>query len=122
VSKNAFRIKPYAHERLKFVVSSHIESRRQRKFFATRKEAETYAEIKRIELLNQGVESSTFPTELRILAQRAANLLEPFGKTVLDAAEFYASYLRSIASTRRVSEVVCELLAARAASMPIRSC
>ena len=115
MGKKSFRIKPYAHERLKFVVSSNLDGRRLRKFFATRKEAETYAEIKEIELLNQGVEATTFSTELRVLAQRASNILQPFGKTVLDAAEFYASHLRSMASSQTVSAVITELIATREA-------
>src|SRR5450432_1266224 len=115
MSKKTFRVSPYPHPRLKFVVASHIDGRRERKFFATKKEAETYAQIKEIELLNQGKEGATFPTELRILAQRADSILQPFGKTVLDAAEFYAKHLRSISGSRKVLEVVSELLAARLA-------
>ena len=73
----------------------------------------TYVELKEIELLNQGVEGATFSTELRVLAQRAANILTPFGKTVLDAAQFYARHLQSISGSRKVSDVIVELLAAR---------
>lgn len=113
VAKKSFRIKPYTHERLKFVVTSNLNGQRQRKFFGTKREAETYVEIKEIELLNQGTEATTFSTELRVLAQRAANILQPFGKTVLDAAEFYASHLRSMSSSRSVATVVNELIAAR---------
>jgi integrase len=115
MSKKTFRVRPYAHGRLKFVVSSHLDGRRERKFFETRKEAETYAHLKEIELLNQGKEGTTFSTELRVLAQRADNLLRPFAKTVLDAAEFYVQHLRAISGSRKVSEVVSELLAARVA-------
>ncbi|MEO6786769.1 MAG: hypothetical protein ABI318_11605 [Chthoniobacteraceae bacterium] len=113
MSKNRFRITPYAHDRLKFVVSSHIGGHRERKFFETKRKAVTYLELKEIELLNQGVEGATFSTELRVLAQRATNILNPFGKTVLDAAEFYARHLQSISSSRSVAEVVRELLDVR---------
>ena len=113
MGKKSFRIKPYAHERLKFVVTSNLNGRRQRKFFGTKREAETYVEIKEVELLNQGTEGTTFSTELRVLAQRSANILQPFGKTVLDAAEFYADYLRSMESSRTVSTVIDELITAR---------
>ena len=115
MSKKAFRVRPYAHPRLKFLVVSHIDGKRERKFFETRREAETYAQLKEIELLNQGVEGATFSTELRVLAQRAESLLAPFGKTVLDAAEFYAAHLRTISGSRQVCEVVAELLEARKA-------
>jgi integrase len=114
MAKEAFRIRPYAHPRLKFVVASHLAGRRERRFFETKREAETYVELKSVELLNQGVEGATFSSELRVLARRAATLLEPFGKTVLDAAEFYAQHLRRISASCKVAEVVEEMLGSRA--------
>jgi integrase len=89
--------------------------KRERKFFETRNEAETYAKIKEIEILNQGREGATFSTQLRVMAQRAEDVLKPFNKTVLDAAEFYAKHLRTISGSRRIADVVAELLAAREA-------
>ncbi|MEI8235186.1 MAG: hypothetical protein WCH57_10945 [Verrucomicrobiota bacterium] len=115
MAKEHYRVSHYPHERLKFAVTTYVDGKRQRKFFETKREAESYAQIKEIELLNQGVEGATFSTELRILAQRADALLRPFGKTVLDAAEFYAKHLRTISGSRKVSEVVCELMGARTA-------
>jgi hypothetical protein len=115
MSKKAFRIRPYAHQRLKFVVSSHIAGKRQRKFFETKKAAETYVHLKEIELLNHGKEGSLLSMEDRILSQRATEILKPYGKTVLEAADFYAQHLKKIAVSRKVSEVLKELLAARKA-------
>jgi hypothetical protein len=43
------------------VVRSKIGEKWQRKFFETKTDAETYAERKRIELLNQGREAVEFP-------------------------------------------------------------
>ena len=114
MGKPSFQISRYAHPRLKFVVSSHLEGRRQRKFFETKSEAETYVELKEVELHNQGVEGATFSTELRVLAQRAATILKPFGKTVLDAAKFYAQHLQTISGSQKVTEVVSEFLDTRA--------
>lgn len=113
--RRTFRITPYAHEQLKFVVSAHLNGRRIRKFFKTKVEAETYVQTKEIELLNQGSEAALFPTELRILAQRADVILKPFGKSVLDAAEFYARHLQTISGSRKVTEVSDELFTARKA-------
>jgi hypothetical protein len=113
--RKSFRITPYAHEQLKFVVSSHLYGRRARKFFKTKAEAETYVQIKEVELLNQGSEAAIFPTHLRVLAQRAAAILEPFGKTVLDAAEYYAKHLQTISGSRKIVEVAEELSLARKA-------
>lgn len=113
MSRKAFQIRPYAHERLKFVVASHIAGKRQRKFFETKKAAETYVHLKEIELLNHGKEGVLFSAEDRVLTQRAAEILKPYGKTVLEAAEFYAKHLKMITASRKVSEVVDELHAAR---------
>lgn len=114
MSKPAFRIKPYNHHpTLKFVVSSHISGKRERKFFETKKAAETHVQLREIELLNQGREGATFSTELRVLAQRADDLLRPFGKSVLDAAEYFAAHLRSVTGSKAVADVVTDLLARR---------
>lgn len=77
-----FRVRKYKHPRWKFVVRSKVTGRWVRKFFGTKGEADTYAELKEIELLNQGVEGTVFSSDLRILAQRAATILDPYG-TVL---------------------------------------
>ncbi len=114
MSKTTFSVRAYPHPRLKFVVASHISGKRQRKFFKTKKEAETYAELKEIELLNQGKEGALFSTEDRILSQRAGEILKPYGKTVLQAAEFLAQHLRTITGSKKVSDVASELLAALA--------
>ena len=53
------------------MVRSKITGRWVRKFFETKREAETYAKIKEMELLNQGKEKEAFSTVLRVLAQRA---------------------------------------------------
>jgi integrase len=96
-------------------VSSHIAGKRQRNFFETKKAAEGFVELKEIELLNQGKEGALFSTEDRILYQRAAEILKPFNKTVVDGAEFMANHLTTIKGSRTVSEVVSELLAAHTA-------
>src|SRR5438128_1648439 len=90
--RKSYRVTPYSHAdrpHLKFVVSSHVAGKRERRFFETKKEADSFVQLKEVELLNQGREGATFSTESRVLAQRAEALLAPYGKTVLDAAEFY---------------------------------
>src|SRR5262249_4016191 len=42
-------------------------------------------------------------------------LLQPFGVTLRDAAKFYAAHLKAVTGSRKVKEVVADLLAARAA-------
>src|ERR1700760_2157649 len=95
MGKPAYRIKKYKHAHLKYVVRSKISGRWERKFFETKSEAETYVEQKEIELLNQGKEGVQFPSRLRVHAQQAQERLQPHGKTILDAVEFYLKHLRS---------------------------
>ena len=82
MAKRRFRVKPYRHPRLKFVVRSNVTGKWERRFFRTKAEAETYAAQKEIELLNQGSEAMAFPTELRVMAQRAARQLAEYKKTI----------------------------------------
>ena len=60
--KKPFRIKPYKHSQLKFVVRDKLTGKWRRKFFHTQREAKTYVELKEIELLNQGTEGMNVPT------------------------------------------------------------
>ena len=39
--KNGFRVKPYKHDKLKFVVRAKVANKWQRRYFATKGEATT---------------------------------------------------------------------------------
>src|SRR5438552_10912694 len=93
--KPAFRIKPYKHPWLKFVVRSRLSGKWERKFFRTKAEAQTYVRLKEVELLNQGREGGTFPSSLRVMAQHGEEKLRPYGKTISDAVDFYLNYLEA---------------------------
>jgi integrase len=108
--KPAFSIKPYKHLRLKFVVRSKISGKWKRKFFHTKSEAKTHVQLKEIELLNQGREGAIFPTSLRVMAQREAERLDPFGKTISDAVDFYLKHLEATARSVPLNEAMRELV------------
>lgn len=116
MAKPAFRIKPYKHERLKFVVRSKLSGKWERRFFCTRTEAQTYVQLKEVELLNQGKEGATFPSWLRVMAERENRRLNAFGKTITDAAEFYLKHLEATAKSVPFSIAMEELIANRRAS------
>ena len=116
MAKPAYRIKKYKHPRLKYVVRSKISGKWQRKFFKTKAEAETYAQQKEIELLNQGREGVQFPSWLRILAQQAQERLQPHGKTISDAVEFYVKHLEATQRSAKVSHALDELIENREGS------
>jgi integrase len=93
--KPAFRIKPYKHPWLKFVVRSKLSGKWERKFFRTKAEAQTYVRLKEVELLNHGKEGAMFPSSLRVMAQHGEEKLRPFGKTISDAVDFYLNHLEA---------------------------
>src|SRR5438874_12691978 len=88
-----YRVKPYKHPRLKWVVRAKLAGRWVRKYFQTKAEAETYRDQRNIEVANQGVEAIEFSSELRVMAQRCAMLLKPHGKSIEDATRFYLDRL-----------------------------
>lgn len=116
--KAVLRAKPYndaSRPALKYVVNFKENGKRARRFFETKREAETFAQQKNIERVNQGREGAEFPSWLRVMAQECHELLEPHGKTIRDAAEHYLSFLRATARSCTVEELVGELLATKQA-------
>src|SRR5207302_2729229 len=102
VAKPAYRINKYKHPRLKYVVRSKISVKWQRKLFETKPEAKTYAQQKEIELLNQGREGVQFPSWLRVEAQQGQERLQPHGKTISDAVDFYVRHLETTQRSAKV--------------------
>jgi len=116
VAKPAYRINKYKHPRLKYVVRSKISGKWQRKFFETKPEAKTYAQQKEIELLNQGREGVQFPSWLRVEAQQGQERLQPHGKTISDAVDFYVRHLETTQRSAKVCLAVDELIENRKSS------
>ena len=114
--KPGYRIKKYKHPHLKYVVRSKISGKWERKFFETNAEAKTYVQQKEIELLNQGREGVQFPSWLRIQAQQGQERLQPHGKSISDAVEFYVKYLEATQRSAKVSQALDELIENREAS------
>src|ERR1051325_1694095 len=86
------KVRPYRDSKrphLQYVVNTKEGGKRTRSFFETKKEAETFAQQKNVELLNGGREAAEFPSALRVMAGEAASTLSPFGKTIMDAVNFY---------------------------------
>jgi integrase len=104
-----------ARPHLKWVVEGKKNGSRTRKFFTTKKEAETYALIKNTELLNTGTEGAAFPLELRAMALSCERDLAPFGKNIRDAVNFYLPHLARMAKPHPVEGVVKEAVASKTA-------
>jgi integrase len=110
------KVRPYRDNRrphLKYVVNVKEEGRRSRSFFGTKREAETFAEQKNIELLNGGIEAAQFPSALRLMAREAATTLAPFGKNIRDAVGFYLPHLQAMNRTCTFRALTDDLLIAK---------
>lgn len=91
----------------KYVVEGWRENgNRKRVFFQTKAEAETWLALKLTQLTNEGTAGLSISDELRVLAAKCAKELEPFGKTIWDATQHYAQYLKSTARSCTFAELV----------------
>jgi integrase len=108
--KNGFRVKAYKHPRLKFVVRGKVSGKWERRYFETKGEANTYARQQNTRLLNEGREGVEFSSAQRVSAQRAAERLAPFGKTVEEAVAFYVAHLEQARRAAPLSVAVDELI------------
>jgi len=88
---------------------------RNRRFFKDKAEAQTFMRLAEVQRENYGTAALSISDALRVEAIECSELLQPYGKTLRDAAKFYAAHLKAITSSRKVSEVVADLLAARTA-------
>jgi len=116
MAKPPFRIKRCKHPTYKFVVRDKITGNWRRKFFTSEREAKTYVDLKTIELHNHGRDGVMFPAELRVMAHRAKDQLDPFGKTIDDAVGFYLKHLQTECGSVPVRQAVNELITNRASS------
>src|SRR5437016_14146155 len=101
--KTKFRVRPYADSnrpRLKFVVNGRENGNRTRRFFETKKEADSYAQEKRIELENKGREGAEFPSWLRVMAEECNARLTEHKCTIKDATEHLLAHIAATKKSR----------------------
>src|SRR4051812_29484189 len=83
---------------------------RSRRFFAERREAETFLQLAEIQHQNFGTAALSLPDALRVQAVECAALLQPFGKTLREATQFYLAHLRQRETSLPVASVIAELI------------
>jgi integrase len=106
--KEGYRVKPYKHPKMKWVVRGKESGKWVRKFFGTKVEATSYAELKNTDLLNLGLEGKEFSLGLRVMATECERDLAPFGKTIRDAVNYYLPHLLRSSKARPIEKVVEE--------------
>lgn len=116
--KPVFRVKACrsAHAgRYHFIVRARVAGRWTRRYFESKKPAETYAQIKNIEIENQGRESAEFPTWLRVMAADCHADLRPFQKTIRDATDHFLASLNASQKSCNIDQLATELIEAKRA-------
>lgn len=79
---------------------------RHRRYFRTEGEAKPYLQRKRVELLNQGTASLAITDPQRVALLKAEELLAPYGKTIVEAAQFYVERHEQIKNSRLLDDAV----------------
>ena len=85
----------------------------ERRTFAEKSEAETFAKQQRIRRRNEGSSAFALKAADRIDAERALQLLKPHGRTLREAADFFVKHLPVIKSEITVAALVEEILPAK---------
>jgi integrase len=111
--RTRFEVKENKWAKRKWFVEGRENGKRSRKFFKTKAEAKTHADLKNNELLNRGIEHAEFSTALRVMAQDCADTLRPFGKTIKDASDFFLAHLKAREKSCTAIHLVKELVAAK---------
>jgi integrase len=88
---------------------------RNRRFFKDKAEAQTFLRMAEVQQENYGTAALSISDGLRVEAIECSELLQPYGKTLRDAAKFYVAHLKAVTGSRKVGDVVADLLAARTA-------
>ena len=85
---------------------------RHRRYFRSEGEAKTYLQKKRVELLNHGTASLAITDPQRVALLKAEELLAPYAKTVVEAAQFYVERHEQIKNSRLLDDAVPAFLQA----------
>jgi len=75
-------------------------------FFDNQEQAEAYAAQKRNQVFEEGLKSLALPDMARHEATLAVALLEPYGKGILQAAQFYVQHLKETEKNCTVAELI----------------
>ncbi len=96
-----------------FLLDCRIKGRGERKYFATRAEAEGQQQLLRIERNNEGISSMACPKELREEALKCQRRLDPFKASLTDAVDFYLKNSKPPGGHRTTKELIDEFIEAK---------
>jgi integrase len=88
-----------------------VEGKRKRVNFATKAEAEGFAEQSRIAKANEGMAAFTLAQDIRLDAFKANRMLAPHGVSILESARYYEKHVLAYKTAPPVKEIVQHYLA-----------
>src|SRR2546428_3277140 len=120
MKETKFEIRNYedpARPSLKYYVTGpKINGKRWRRFFETKKEAQTCLELKKAEIQNYGKRAFEISDSLRVEALDCDRRLREAGATLAIATGFYLRHAKPKGGVRTCMEATSELIAAKKAS------
>lgn len=96
-----------------FYFDVRVAGKRSRKYFATRTDAVDALRNVKSKLKREGERALSLPDHVRIDALNLYAELEPYGKTIRDAGEYYLRYLKDTHRSITVAELVAKYIASR---------
>jgi integrase len=96
-----------------WIVDATLDGKRERKYFAAKKDAEVWQAQKAGERENLGRAAFAMPDAVRIEAAELHRKLGVIGVTLTDAVEFFLKHARSADEQRTVRQVIDEMLQKR---------
>jgi hypothetical protein len=91
------------------VISPSPGGGRIRRTFKDQDEAKEFHRLAEKQIASYGAAAMLISDTLRIAAIAADKLLQPFGKTLVDAAQFYVEHLEAISASVSVSQAIEKL-------------
>lgn len=88
-----------------------VDGKRKRVNFASKGEAETFAEQSRIAKVNEGMKAFTLPQDVRLDAAKAHDILARHGVTILESAKYYEKHVLAYKTAPTVKEIVALYIA-----------
>ena len=102
----------YASGQVGFLVDlGLLDGKRNRHSFQTKEEADTFADQKRVERLNEGTSALSLPQEVRQDAAKASLILAPHGVTLLEAATHYVKHVLAFKTAPLLGDIVKQIIA-----------
>src|SRR5438093_2464666 len=83
---------------------------RERYFYKTKEQADTFSEQARLQKQNQGLSAFTLAKEIRVDAIKASGILKPHEVSLTEAANYYIKQVIAFRNAPPVKEIVEKML------------